>query len=185
MNSKNLNSRIDFIKRRFYERVLPHLDPKEGLYNSTSLSIFVILCSMGALYFQTQPAVVVSRAEASPIPPLAENIPDGYAMAPVELTNYETLDSVSGQFSVVDLYAESDDPEKPPELVAKRVSLFRPPIKGESSYALVPEDQFIALVRRGGRFRAVLRNPKSKSGMKIVKKKSKVKQKKSVFYLED
>lgn len=79
-------------------------------------------------------------------------IPHGFVLIPIEVTNYEALDSVLGKFGVVDLFlpGESGGPLK--RLVARNVRILRAPQNPSHFAVLVPEGQSGEILRFGGSF---------------------------------
>lgn len=94
-------------------------------------------------------------------------IPDGFQLIPIEVANYEALDSVLGQFGVIDLYttSENDASSRP---LARAVKVLRAPLNPNQFAVLVPEGMVSAVVKSGPLYKVVIRNPKA-SGTRIEK----------------
>lgn len=86
-------------------------------------------------------------------------IPAGHLLIPLELSNSESLASLSGAFSVVDLYAASERGKKGFKL-ASGVKLVRAPLNPEQFAVLVREEDSGKIVGHEGPFFAALKNPK-------------------------
>lgn len=77
------------------------------------------------------------------------HIPRGFVLIPIEVANYEALDSVLGKFGVVDLFLSGSTAQR---LVARNVRILRAP-KNPSHFAvLVPEKQAPKILQFGGPF---------------------------------
>ncbi|MCB9072006.1 MAG: hypothetical protein H6623_00160 [Bdellovibrionaceae bacterium] len=92
---------------------------------------------------------------------VATFIPDGFSLVPIEIANYQTLDSIFGSFGVVDLYVQ--DPLSPnySRLVAKFVKVVRAPKNPSHFAALIPHTEINKLMRYAGPFFVVIQNSKS------------------------
>lgn len=97
-------------------------------------------------------------------------IPAGYLLIPLELANSESLASLSGQFSVVDLYTSGEKGRKGHK-VASAVKLLRAPLNPQQFAVLVREADGPKIVTQEGPFFVALKNPKESAGdsKKIVK----------------
>ena len=94
-------------------------------------------------------------------------IPDGFVLVPIEVANYESLDSILGKFGVVDLYSVTDDPKKRPVKVAERIKILRAPLNPSHFAVLAPEADSVRIVSQSGPFTVVVQHP-SKSGTNFV-----------------
>lgn len=86
-------------------------------------------------------------------------IPKGYLLIPLELSNAESLASLSGQFSVVDLYASSEKGKRGFK-VATAVKLLRAPLNPQQFAVLIKEQDSAKIVSIEGPFFAALKNPR-------------------------
>jgi hypothetical protein len=95
--------------------------------------------------------------------PLAADtfIPEGFVLVPVEILNYESLDSILGRFGVVDLFAPGPEPGSVSRQVASRVRILRAPRNPNHFAILAPLEESANLVRHGGGLIAVVQNPKA------------------------
>ncbi len=107
---------------------------------------------------------------------LDTHIPKGFVLIPIEVENYEALDSILGRFGVVDLFRSSGGKkEKAP--VARNVRLLRAPHNPAHFAALVPETRsaeilshsgsYVVVVKRGGGGTEFV-NPESVPRRKII-----------------
>ncbi len=91
-------------------------------------------------------------------------IPEGQSLVPIEVTNYETLDSLLGSYGVVDLFFV--DPTKPEtgKKIASMVKILRAP-KNPSHFAvLVPARLAQHILQYQGPFTVSVQNPKFQTG---------------------
>ncbi len=101
-----------------------------------------------------QPAIQAEDPEVA-----STFIPAGYVLVPIEVANFESLDSILGKFGVVDLYLPSDDPKARPRKVAERVRILRAPLNPSRFAVLARENDSPRLVSHGGPFTVVVQNP--------------------------
>lgn len=97
-------------------------------------------------------------------------IPAGQSLVPIEVANYETLDSLLGSFGVVDLFFV--DPMKPEtgKKIASMVKILRAP-KNPSHFAvLVPSLQAQKILQFKGPFVVSVQNPKHQTGTQFEKR---------------
>lgn len=91
----------------------------------------------------------------------ATYIPAGFVLVPIEVANYESLDSILGKFGVVDLYLPATEPRGRPQKLAERVRILRAPLNPQHFAVLVAERDSARLVTQTGPFIVVVQNPKS------------------------
>lgn len=97
-------------------------------------------------------------------------IPRGYVLIPIDVINSDKLDSVFGDFGVVNVYSTSLDFSKPNKLLAKKVKMIRAP-KNPSHFAILcPEIKSHLLIQNTGPFFVAIQNPKE-LGTEIVTEK--------------
>lgn len=84
-------------------------------------------------------------------------IPNGFALVPIEIQNLSTLDSIIGQFAIVDLYNQGSS-----EIIAQDLKLIRSP-KDPSQFAvLVAQQTANSIVKRSQNpFHIVIKNPRT------------------------
>jgi hypothetical protein len=86
-------------------------------------------------------------------------IPAGYLLIPIQLTNGESLSSLSGAYALVDLFSVSEKGKKGFK-VASAVKLVKAPLNAEQFAVLMKEEDSAKLVKMEGPFFAALKNPK-------------------------
>lgn len=95
-------------------------------------------------------------------------IPKGFVLVPIEVRNYEALDSVLGKFALVDLY-QGGTPEAPRQrLVGRNVRLLRAPQNPSHFAVLVQEEGAADLLANGAEFTVIIKRP-SGGGTEFVK----------------
>ncbi len=125
-----------------------------------SILILVIGMSLALSALRSkEPEVVVSAPDS--LEEVATQIPHGYSLVPLEIANYETLDSIFGSFGVVDLYVQDPTAKNYSRFVAKHVKLMRAPKNPSHFAALVPSSEISQLMKFSGPFFAVVQNPKT------------------------
>ncbi len=95
-------------------------------------------------------------------------IPKGFVLVPIEVRNYEALDSVLGKFALVDLY-QGGSPESPKQqLVGRNVRLLRAPQNPSHFAVLVQESDVASLIHAGAQFTVTVKRP-GEAGTEFVK----------------
>lgn len=104
-----------------------------------------------------------TAAEIEPESPesAATFIPAGFVLVPIEVANYESLDSILGKFGVVDLYTSSIDPNQRPKKIAARIKILRAPLNPNHFAVLAAEEDSSKLVGFSGPLTVVVQNPNS------------------------
>lgn len=133
---------------------------------------------MAAAALASIPAVFLSLSGSSQTPPPEAHIgapagvdtfiPKGFVLVPIEVSNYEALDSILGKFGVVDLYQPGGEGKRKAELVARNVRLLRAPQNPSLFAILIREPDTDRILRYGGTFQVILKRPE-KVGTEIVK----------------
>lgn len=86
-------------------------------------------------------------------------IPVGHVLVPIEVVNYEALDSVLGPYGVVDLFAADPGNLRKSFQVASRIKILRAPRNPNHFAVLAPSEEAPELVRHEGGFFVVVQNP--------------------------
>jgi hypothetical protein len=118
--------------------------------------------------YSSQPQESDAR-EPQPVETASTYIPAGYVLVPIEISNYESLDSILGQHGVVDLYRPSNSEGQRSVKVAERVKILRAPLNPSHFAVLAPENESQALVAYDGPYTVVVQNPTHSTGMRFVK----------------
>lgn len=95
-------------------------------------------------------------------------IPRGFVLVPIEVKNYESLDSILGKFGVVDLFQPTSTDENKQILIAKNVRILRAPQNPTQFAVLISENESHRILKSGGIFTVVLKRPNA-NGMEFVK----------------
>lgn len=109
-------------------------------------------------------SILVESSDNSKLPDESANvteesmdtfIPSGFVLVPIEVQNLASLDSIVGQFGVVDLYT---DGEKNP--LASGLKLIRSPRDPSQFAVMVPEHNSKEIVKYSGKpFMVIVQNP--------------------------
>ena len=108
------------------------------------------------------PAAQSGHAGSDEIAAVDTRIPAGFVLVPIQIANFESLDSILGRTGVVDLFLPSADGVRPARRVAERIRILRSP-KDPSHFAvLAPESESHRLVTHEGAFVVAVQNPKAR-----------------------
>ena len=113
-----------------------------------------------ALYREGTLASENDKSQTPDVEAVDTFIPAGFVLVPIEVVNYESLDSVLGRYGVVDLFKTDPQTGERSEKVAARVRILRAPRNPSQFAVLAPESQSQRLVKHGGGFYVVIQNPK-------------------------
>lgn len=128
----------------------------------------VALLPIGLSFFK-QP---VTAERSAPKPESIDtHIPRGFVLVPVEVLNYEALDSIFGRFGHVDLYSGHSD-QGHPTLIARNVRMLRAPQNPTHFAVLVRERETSHLLSRGNAFTVIVK-PNTEHGTEFVNEKPK------------
>lgn len=94
-------------------------------------------------------------------------IPAGFVLVPIEVANYESLDSILGNYGIVDLYIAPETPGKRAVKVAEHLKILRAPLNPSHFAVLVKDSESANLVEHTGPFTVVVKNP-NQSGTEVV-----------------
>ncbi|HMN68029.1 MAG TPA: hypothetical protein PKC28_05770 [Bdellovibrionales bacterium] len=103
-------------------------------------------------------------------------IPKGFVLVPIEVENYEALDSILGRFGTVDLLRPAREPGASPNLVARNVRLLRAPQNPIHFAVLIAENEVDRMLAEGSLFTVIVKRAqaggtefvKTKKGRKII-----------------
>jgi hypothetical protein len=136
---------------------------KSWSWESRLLLILTIMALIPSFVGLWQPA----RGPDAPAESVDTHIPRGFVLIPIEVHNYEALDSLFGRFGLVDLFipAENGSPQR---LVAVNVRLLRAPQNPTRFAVLVPERESSKILAHAGAY-VVSIKPPSATGTEFVK----------------
>lgn len=120
----------------------------------------IALAGFIAIYWDQTPNSKSSNQSNSQPEAADTYIPAGYVLVPIEVANYESLDSILGQFGVVDLYTPAPPGGGRPIRVAEKIKILRAPLNPNHFAVLAPEDESPRLVSHQGPFTVVVLNPR-------------------------
>jgi hypothetical protein len=133
---------------------LRQFKPKQSIW-----IIAIAVAGFLAFYFDSQTHHPISEHESVNPESAATQIPAGFVLVPIEVSNYESLDSILGQFGVVDLYVPADDPKKRARKVATHLKILRAPLNPSHFAVLAKETESANLVSNAGPFMVIVQNP--------------------------
>lgn len=118
------------------------------------------LCGLAALAWDARTSQGVEEAEEAR--EAADTmIPAGFALVPIEVSNFESLDSILGRTGVVDLFLPNADGRSRARRVAQRVRILRSPRDPSHFAVLVPASESHRLVSHAGAFFVAVQRPGS------------------------
>lgn len=88
-------------------------------------------------------------------------IPLGYVLIPIEVQNYESLDSILGSYGIVDLYSVNAAGVRSKSAVVRGIKILRAPLNPNHFAVLSPEARAAQIVGAGSTFNVVVQNPKA------------------------
>lgn len=109
----------------------------------------------------------VAKEAVKADPSVDTYIPVGFVLVPIEVQNYESLDSILGSHGVVDLFLPSPTGKGKGSRVAHKVKIMRAPLNPSQFAVLVRDNESEELVRTESAFFVVVQNSKQ-SGTGIV-----------------
>lgn len=160
---------IDWIKQRL---AAEFNNPNERPISAMGSVLFVVLAGLVALYLQTQKSVPKEKVTSDWT--IDKDIPDGFALVPIDIINYESLDSLVGPLSVVDIFSVPIEKSELPKRVAYLAKLVRSPKNPSHFNILIKADRVPQLYKIPGPYRVVVRNPNFQAGTKFEKEKQRV-----------
>lgn len=89
-------------------------------------------------------------------------IPAGYVLVPIEVANFDSLDSILGPYGVVDLYLPAEAPHRRAKKIASHVKIMRAPLNPSRFAVLLKDDESTEVMAQGGPFQVILQNPNSR-----------------------
>ncbi len=95
------------------------------------------------------------------------HIPKGFVLIPIEVQNYEALDSILGRFGIVDLF-RADEKGISQQPVAVNVRLLRAPQNPSRFAVLVPEREAAQILSHSGSYAVIVKRP-GQGGTEFVK----------------
>lgn len=137
-------------------------DPLRAL-NQVPLVVWVVVTALGAILLSLEPSQGQSNEPLS-LKPQASSldtfIPRGYVLIPIELENYNSVDSILGSYGVVDLYLSRQNYHAKAKPLARRIKILRAPQNPSQFAVLVPEGKAGLFFQQESVFFAAILNPK-------------------------
>ena len=117
------------------------------------LMVFFMVC---AWLIQSKEETSIDLNPTTDVESIDTYIPNGFVLVPIEIQNLNALDSLVGQFAIIDLYIPNHD-----QPLVSGVKLIRSP-KDPSQFAVLVQDQLSqSIVKKSQNpFQVVVQNPK-------------------------
>jgi hypothetical protein len=157
------------MKTLFEDKMLKHDGKLKELYlkiTALALANKEISLFIAAAIVCLSVGLIKSTGPTSDKPALASPesfdtyIPDGFSLVPIEVANYETLDSLLGPFGVVDIFAADPGNPDSSKRIAYRVKIVRAPRNPSHFAVLVPFNEVHNILKYPGPFMVSVQNPK-------------------------
>ncbi|MBK9323259.1 MAG: hypothetical protein IPM97_10015 [Bdellovibrionaceae bacterium] len=158
---------MNFLKKLNFDSIEKLIGDKYLLYSFVLLGVVSITLQLLPPKTSKEPAS--SESEAFDFDTM---IPSGHILIPIQLSNAESLASLTGQFAVIDLYTVNERDRKGFK-VASAIKLLRAPLNPQQFAVLVREEESSKIVTQEGPFFAALKNRDEKiipNGKKSPKK---------------
>lgn len=126
---------------------------RKVLLSAAMLSAIPILAAF-MMQKSERPETIAEKAAA-----VDTLIPKGYVLVPIEVQNYEALDSILGRFGVVDLFQAGSEQGQNQGLVARNVRILRAPQNPTHFAILIREEEVARVLKQGGLFTVVVKRP--------------------------
>ena len=127
----------------------------------------VLIAGFLAFYLDATKASAVADVHQPEAPEAASTfIPKGFVLVPIEVANFESLDSILGKHGVVDLYVPASEAHRKPIKVAERIRILRAPLNPGHFAVLTTEAESSMLVSHQGPFTVVVQ-PDGAVGTKL------------------
>lgn len=123
-----------------------------------SVALISAIPIAGQLFMQSSNAAPAATERAPAVDTL---IPKGFVLVPIEVQNYEALDSILGRFGVVDLFQSGGDPSSQQRLIARNVRILRAPQNPSHFAILVREEEVSRILHQGGQFTVIVKRQQS------------------------
>lgn len=154
---------------KILERVQPWIRSVQTKYGSKPFVWIaaVVIAGFLAFYLDMRSTPASQAPQPEDVESAATFIPAGFVLVPIEVANYESLDSILGKHGIVDLYLPISADRKRPVKVAERVRILRAPLNPGHFAVLVSEAESPRLVTTSEPFTVVVQ-PLKGSGTKFV-----------------
>lgn len=133
--------------------------------------VALLLALVFALYWDLSQTTKTEPNAVLQTPETADTlIPAGFVLVPIEVQNFESLDSILGQYGVVDLYQAPLKAGGRPFRVASHIKILRAPLNPSHFAVLVNEADSVALIASQLPFTVVVQRalePGERSGTTI------------------
>lgn len=100
-------------------------------------------------------------------------IPKGFVLVPIEVRNFEVVDSILGPYGFVDLIRPAAHPGANPSLVARNVRVLRAPHNPSHFAVLIREREVDRVLGEGSEFVLVIKRPNEAGTEFVINEKNK------------
>lgn len=128
---------------------------------SLALALVLSLVPIGLSLFKSKD-IDIQTSQKQPIA-MDTHIPRGFVLVPIEIVNFEAVDSILGPYGLVDLYTGKTESNDSPRLVLKDARLLRAPHNPSHFAVLIRENETTSLLSRGHEFTVIVKRPSDKS----------------------
>lgn len=111
-----------------------------------------------------------SAAESAPAE-VDTHIPKGFVLVPIEVQNYEALDSILGKFGVVDLFQGQGPEGTKQRLIMRNVHMLRAPRNPSHFAVLIRERDVAEVLHTSAPFTVIVKRP-NETGTELVQEES-------------
>lgn len=143
------------------------------LYKNPSDRWMVLLIPLIAalIVFQSCAPSTVKEADPTSYEP-DSLIPKGYVLIPVQLENHQSIESMVGAQSIVNIYAVKPG-QSEGQLLGRNLRMVRAPLNPQQFAVLVPESKVSRFMSQQGNLQAVLQNKVQDSSSEVTSSYSK------------
>ncbi len=151
--------------RRYFLRFKKLPWEKQTVWMAGGLALLPILGSLASPWVQGPPPAI---ADGHSSLDFDTHIPPGYVLVPIEVQNFDSLDSILGPYALVDLFQNQSDASSAVKVVARNVRLLRAPQNPSHFAVLVQESSVDRILRFGDKFTVAIKR-RTRDGTEIVK----------------
>lgn len=153
-----------FLGYRYLQKFRSIRSPREWLVTLPKPRSWIWLAGIAVagclgLYWDASASHAGSAKEPEAVDDATTFIPAGFVLVPIEVANFESLDSILGKFGIVDLYVPAETRHGRARKVAEQIKILRAPLNPSHFAVLVREADSAQLVSHAGPFTVIVQNP--------------------------
>lgn len=118
-----------------------------------SVGLLSLIPIVGQLFMRSTQATPAPDSR----PAVDTLIPRGFVLVPIDVQNYEALDSILGRFGVVDLFQGGGEATATRHLIARNVRILRAPQNPSHFAILIREEEVPRVLQQGGQFTVIVK----------------------------